>query len=117
MKIWGRTLKLEVIYDCYEGENITDLQKEALESFVANSKAVDDALPVLEKYCLDDEFMDQERIDNIFKYAAPTGIFVIRSKNKREVALLCDYKFDVEHGLALVFENEKFKEIVSQGDI
>ena len=34
-----------------------------------------------------------------------------------QFVLLCDYKFDNEHGLAIVFEKETFKGIVKQGDI
>lgn len=117
MKIWGRTLKLDVIFDCYEDETITELQKTALEAFVNSIDNVNIVLPIVEKYCIEDEAMEDERIDNIFRYVAPTGIFIVRSNMYRKVALLCDYRFDVEHGLALVFVNEKFKEIVSQEEI
>ena len=30
---------------------------------------------------------------------------------ERVVAVMCDFKFDMENGLAIVFENEKFKEV------
>ena len=52
----------------------------------------------------------QQEIDNIFKYVIPKRIFIPRT-DKKIVAILCDYKFDMENGIAVVFENEKFKEI------
>ena len=51
-----------------------------------------------------------EKIDNIFKYVIPKRIFIPRT-DKKIMAILCDYKFDMENGIAVVFENEKFKEI------
>ena len=34
--------------------------------------------------------------------------------NSRVVAIMCNYKFDMEHGIAIVFKNEMFSKIVSQ---
>ena len=34
-------------------------------------------------------------------------IYIPKEEKQRVCALLCDFKFDIEHGLALVFENEK----------
>ena len=44
----------------------------------------------------------------------PRYLFLPKVQKRRTVALMCDYRFDPEHGLALVFENEKLKEIGSQ---
>lgn len=52
-------------------------------------------------------------IDNIFKYIMPKSIFVPRTEQK-EVAIICNYKYDMEHGIAIVFENERLKEIGMQ---
>lgn len=43
----------------------------------------------------------------------PKYLFVKREINKHVVAM-CNYKFDMEHGIAVVFENEMFSKIVSQ---
>ena len=37
--------------------------------------------------------------------------FLYRNEEKRIVALMCNYKFDIENGIAIVFENEKLKDI------
>lgn len=40
--------------------------------------------------------------------------FVPHSKKSPKLALMCNYKFDPEHGIAIVFENGKYKEIGEQ---
>ena len=45
---------------------------------------------------------------------APTDIYLPRTTEIRSAALFCDYRFDEEHGIAIVFENEKFIEIGTQ---
>ena len=57
--------------------------------------------------------MQLETIENIFKYVMPKSIFVPREE-KRIVAVLFDFRFDMEHGMAIVFENEKFSTIGSE---
>lgn len=112
MNIWGREFKIDVIYDVYKGEKILEIQREALERFIDNSNAVNGALDSVKRYCLKDENMvGVKTIDNIFKYVIPTAIFVERSKKSRKILLLCNYKWDYEHGLELSFENEQFKKI------
>ena len=44
----------------------------------------------------------------------PKSVLIPREKEKRVVALMCNYKFDMEHGLAIVFENEQFKTVGPQ---
>lgn len=45
----------------------------------------------------------------------PKQIYIKRYvTNKRILALLCNFKFDLEHRLAVVFENGKFKEVEPQ---
>ena len=46
----------------------------------------------------------------------PKCIYVPKDKN-RIVAILCYYKFDMEHNLSIVFENEKFKSVGSEDDV
>ena len=67
-------------------------------------------------YILDNnaEELADSSIDNIFKYVMPINIYIPRNKNKRVTAIMCNYKFDVEHGLAVVFENEVFMVIDAQ---
>jgi hypothetical protein len=55
-----------------------------------------------------------DKIDNIFKYVIPRSLYIPRKQEKQTVAMLCDYKFDMEHGIAVVFENGQFKKVGSQ---
>ena len=116
MTFWGRKFRLNIIFDCYSDEEIIDLQKEAEQKL--DDIDFESSLKAVKKYCLEDENLQGEKeINNIFKYVIPTGIFIVRDKKKRKIALLCDYKYDPEHGIAVLFENEKYKGITTQSDL
>ena len=53
--------------------------------------------------------LGEERIDNIFKYVIPKRIYITQSEEE-EFAIMCNYKFDMEHGIAVVYKGGKFKE-------
>lgn len=110
-KIWGRKLSIDVIFDHYEGEDILPVQKEAIERFLENVEVVDAAETKVKKYCLKSDQIKEDKIDNIFRYVKPKALIAMRSKKDRIVVLLCDYKLDLEHGLAIEFKNEKFRRI------
>lgn len=116
MTIWGRAFELEIKYDCYTGEEIEDIQKEAVSSFLKSQKAVDGSLENVRDYCLKHHRAEigSDVIENIFRYVAPKYLYVVRNPEKRIVAIMCNYKFDPEHGIAVVFENEKFSKIGQQ---
>ena len=113
--IWNREFDLRVVFDSYD-EEVLPIQKQALEAFLKAENTIQESKQQLEKYILNDEYAEIEgnSIDNIFKYVIPTDIYIPRTSETRTVALLCDYRFDEEHGLAIVFENEQFKEIGEQ---
>lgn len=118
IKVWGREFDLNVFFETYEKEEILDNQIKALDMFIDASKVLLSSYRELEKYCLNkDGDLIGNSIDNIFKYVIPEQIFVERNENKHVVALLCNYRFDEEHGLALIFENEKLRHIGPQDDI
>ena len=114
-KIWNRDFSLEIIFDIYKGESITEKQNEALEMFQKNADVLLSDSTEIGKYCLkhNKDDIPNNDVSNIFKYVIPQKIYVCRS-NKRKVALLCAYKFDPEHGIAIVFENEKLITIDQQ---
>ena len=116
MTIWGRQYDLPVVFDCFDNEEVLPIQKQALEAFLKAENTIQESKKQLEKYILNDEYAEIEgnSIDNIFKYVIPTDIYIPRTPETRTVALLCDYRFDEEHGIAIVFENEQFKEIGEQ---
>ena len=118
LKIWGKKLKLKIDMDCIDDEVATPVQKETLSDFLDEKSIIDDVLPKIAEYCLkEDELKDQKSIENIFKYVVPKTIFVPRDDKKKTVAVLCDYRFDEEHGIAIVFEKGKFKKITSQDEV
>ena len=114
--IWGRQYDLPVVFDCFDNEEVLPVQKQALEAFLKAENTIQESKQQLEKYILNDEYAEIEgnSIDNIFKYVIPTDLYIPRTLETRTVALLCDYRFDEEHGIAIVFENEQFKEIGEQ---
>ena len=99
LNIWGRDFELGIEYDYYTGEEILPIQKEALKSFVSDRESISSAKCVVEKYCLSNnpEEYGTDHIDNIFKYIIPKYLYVKRNEKKRVIALMCDYKFDMEH--------------------
>ena len=117
LDIWGRRFDLEIIYDLYDGEELLEIQKEALEKFIEESPTLLSMHEELDEYCLK-EAGDRigEKVDNIFKYVVPAYLYVQRDEENRVVALFCDYKFDIEHGIALIYRNEKLEHIGPQDD-
>ena len=116
MEIWGREFNLEVFYKNYKGKEITDNQIASYEKFITADDAIEKSKKKLIAY-IEENYEEVGKIENIFKYVIPKMVYIPRGEKQRKCALLCDFKFDMEHGLALVFENEKFKEVVSQDDI
>lgn len=120
VNIWGRDFDLEIIFDCYSGEEVLPTQKEALEKFLEAKGIIEDSKTSVEKYCLkwNKEDINSETIDNIFKYVKPKSLFIKRTDdNTRVVAILCAYKFYSDNKIAVVFTNEKFDKVVIDDEI
>lgn len=116
MIIWGREFPLDICLECYEGEEVLDSQTEALKNLLKSEKAINAAKADVEKYIIanNKSAFPSGEMDNIFKYVIPRSIFVPHSKKKQQAAIFCNYKFDREHGLALVFENGKLVKVTSE---
>lgn len=118
LKIWGRDFELKVTYDIYEGEELSQSMRDALDMFLNVS---DDLLSCVDRmlleYCIGHSNGNITEVENIFKYVMPTSVLVKRSKDKRIVVLLCAYRFDSEHGIAIVYENECLMRITDQSNI
>lgn len=116
LTIWGRTFELRVVFDCFDDEEVLPIQEQTLEAFLKADAAIADSKKQVESYILNDDYaeLETDSIDNIFKYVIPTDIYLPRTPEIRTAAILCDYRFDEENGIAIVFENEKFKEIGTQ---
>ncbi len=59
------------------------------------------------RFCKEEVLADNEnnKKDNIFSYIKPDYLFVKREDHPR-VALMCKYRYDMEHGLAVVFDTD-----------
>lgn len=115
INLFEREFSLDVYYDNYGDEEVTEVQKAAFEQFKTIDFNSDKLLNEVKKYCLKrDKDEIEEPITNIFKYVIPQTVYVVKNDEKRIVALLCNYRFDPEHGIAIVFENEKLANIGMQ---
>ncbi len=116
LKIWGRNFNLPISYDWFEDEEeLLPSQKEVIRNLSANSQIIDTVLQNVKKYVMKFN-SDKSKVDNIFKYIIPQKIYVLRN-DKPSFALFCDFRFDLEHGIAIVFENNIFSKIVTQDDV
>ena len=104
LNIWGRNFNLPVKYDCYKGEEITKEQEKAIADFENRDDWIDESKNKVIEYCTDQVMADEEnkKKDNIFSYVKPEYIFVKREAYPR-ILMLCKYRYDLEHGLAIVF--------------
>lgn len=111
IKIWGREFNLDLIYKTYSGEEPLDSQITAADKF--DSSILDEAKKKVEEYIMKYNLQElkSESVDNIFKYVMPKSIYVPQVEGHKIIAIMCDYKFDMEHGLAIVFEDNKLKDI------
>lgn len=116
VKIWGREFELNIIYECYPGEEVLDIQRAEFESLTTD--IIDSALDSVKQYVIKTSGKQIDTpIDNIFKYVVPKSIFVPHNKKSPSIAIMCDYKFDMEHGIAVMFANGKYKVVGTQDDI
>lgn len=111
LKVWGRKFSLPVIYDVFDGEEKTVQQEDSLNKIVGSGelRGEDDVI----HYC---EKMNPEEVgntlSNVFEFVIPRSVFVCREKGY--IALLCDYKYDLDNGIAVLYENGILRKIGTQ---
>ena len=105
--IWGRDFDLPVEYDCYKNETVLKEQTNALKSFIENKKLIEAAKKIVLDYCKEKVATDDRIIhkDNPFTFAVPHYLYVKREEKPR-IAIMCNYRYDMEHGLAIVFSSD-----------
>ena len=105
--VWGRSTSLRIEYDCYDGEEITVAQENAVKQFLSQGECIMKAKAQVEEFCREQVQADAEndKKDNVFSYIKPDYLFVKREDRPR-VAIMCKYRYDMEHGLAIVFETD-----------
>ncbi len=108
LTIWGREFELEINYECHSDEEIAPNQYEAFEHFVSNPEWIDKAKPLVEEYSKEKLLSDETNTkkDNIFSYVIPEYVFVRRDSEHPLVALMCKYRYEPEHGMAIVFSDD-----------
>lgn len=116
ISIWDRDFTLPVEYDCYKRESVTEAQIEALNTFLSHEEWISNAKRSVEDYCkaqvMEDE--DNSKKEIIFSYVKPECIFVKRDTELPRIALICKYRYDLEHGLAIVFSADGMVSVGSQ---
>ena len=114
LKIWGREFELNIAYECYPGEEVLDSQRAEFE-LLKTTDVVESALESVQEYVIKTAGEQIEApIENIFKYVMPKSVFVPHNKKSPSVAIMCNYKFDMEHGIAVVFEHGKYVRVETQ---
>ena len=117
-EVWGREFDLPIYFEDLDDDGISKLQWDAYGYIIVNWSTINDVLPELMNYCNENDSQEAEHVsDNIFKSVIPKSLFIPNTNTCRTVALMCDYRFDPEHGIAIVFENEVLKTIDTQGII
>ena len=114
INIWGRDFVIDIVFQNYPGEEVTPEQRETVETL--GDADFDKALQEVKRYVVEDKLFEEseEAIKNIFRYVMPKTIVVIRDDEAKVFALICNYKLDMEHGLAVVFQNGKYKNVGPQ---
>ena len=114
LNIWGRAFELNIVFQNFPGEEVTTNQERVVETLgsIEYGQSLDPVKEYIVKYNAED--LAEPEISNIFKYVIPKSVLIPRENDKRIAALMCNYKFDMEHGMAVVFENEKFKAVGPQ---
>lgn len=114
-KIWGRDCVVKLIFDCYEGEEIDNIQEEAIADFEKNIlEYTQNGLDALKIYLVQNykKEIGDESVPNIFKYVVPKTVYVSKDPSKKKViGLLCHFKFDDEDGIAIKYVDGKVCDI------
>ena len=106
IKMWDEIIQLDLEYDCYKGEEITDEQIKALGRFVSHPEWIDAAKECIEEYCKKCALEKGDVVMNVKDCIIPEAVFVKRESKCPRVAIMCKFRYDPEHGLAMVFNHE-----------
>lgn len=113
--IWGKKFDIPVKFETKENENVSTTQVKALDNFVSNVPEELKNDKKISDYVIKHNASEigGTTVSDIHKYVTPKFICIKKSNIVRGVAVVCDYKLDKDHQLALIFDNEKFKKIAS----
>lgn len=108
LSVWGREFTLPIEYDCYKGEKVTKEQIAAIKGFAEHNDWVEASKSKVEEFCKERVLEDDEnqKKDNIFSYIKPDYLYVKRDAEKPRIVMMCKYRYDPEHGLAVVYSSD-----------
>lgn len=106
IKIWDRDFSLNVDYNCYPGEKVTAKQEEMVYMLMKHHEWFDKAKKKVVDYCKDkvNEDESNQKKGNVFSYLKPEYIFVKHDDSNSTIAIMFKYRYEPEHGLAVVFD-------------
>ena len=110
ISLWGKDVELDVVFDCYEDEEILAAQSKSINGLLTSWDSVEGAAKEIAAFIRKNYGVD---VSDVYDYIEPRKLFVKRVYN-RVVALMCTSTLDPEHGFAIVFENEKLRAIGAQ---
>lgn len=115
-ELWGKMVELEVVFETHPKAGITENQKKAYQVIKEHWNVVDESLDAVKAFCLERSPEDAEAIEteSVFSYVTPQQLYIERHVKPRIVGLLCEYRFDTEMGIAVVFEDEHLKDVMTQ---
>jgi len=114
VNIWGRDFDLPVNYQVFHGEEITDKQKAARQDVhqVDYFDAQEEIRHYIQKnYAYE---LGEQSLDNLFRYVMPKSIYIPKYPDTERFAIMCDFKYDMEHGIAIVFEQGRLLMVSAQ---
>lgn len=113
--LWGREVELEVYFEQLDFDEPTAVQLDALSRVDAIWHHADDAIPSIVEYAKNValEIGRQFDVDAWYILVHPTTLFIAEA-DERVAAILCEFDLDPEHGLAVVFEDERLVAVGSQ---
>lgn len=115
VEVWGRKFEIDVIFDCYQGETVDEIQLQAFQEFMDSwEERMKDAYDAFEDYCVREyrEEIGGTKFDNIFRFLIPRLLFIQKSPDgSKTVGFECYFKPDLENNLAARFVNGQIAEV------
>ncbi len=113
--IEDRAFSLPVSYEMFECETVAAEQENAVKALTTHPDWIVKAKKHVVAFCREQVLADSENTkkDNVFSYIKPEYLFVKREEYPR-VAIMCKYRYDIEHGLAVIFATDGSVTVGSQ---
>jgi len=113
----NRDINLKINFDVFDNEETTILQNRTFHQFMDNIKEIFvKSYNALKDYCSKNYNIELDDT-NFYKYIMPKQIYIKRESKDKEYckfAILCNFKENIENGIAIVWANNKIEEIGMQ---